>query len=354
MDSFKQNIEGVRQLIESGINKGRRGDFTEEGVSGDFEDVFTLKMTDEELLDLKRQWENKSAPYTEKIKSKQITNKHYYLGTQRQNVTATESMTVSSNIIFEAEETFIPQALSKNPEPVVWSDNTDEGKNASNEIKTMLQFHSDILCLRKKLGVMLRHWSIYYLGIVKHGWDTKSNDISTEIRKPKNFILDPDGYIDEYGNYVGNFLGEKIECTAERLITLFPKQRNYILIKSDGKLGTQLTRTEWWTDEYCFTTLGDIVLDKHRNEYFNYDKEETQTDEYGIETPNTVKGNNHFATPKMPYTFLSIFSLQEQPHDVTNLIEQNIANQNRINDRDEQIDKNLRHGNNSIAVSGKS
>jgi hypothetical protein len=56
----------------------------------------------------------------------------------------------------------------------------------------------------------------------------------------------------------------------------------------------------------------------------------------------------------MPFTLLSVFSLEEQPHDITNLIEQNIANQRRIIDRDVQIDKNLRFGNNSIAVSGVS
>jgi hypothetical protein len=56
----------------------------------------------------------------------------------------------------------------------------------------------------------------------------------------------------------------------------------------------------------------------------------------------------------MPYTFLSVFSLQERPHDVTNLIEQNIPNQDRINDRDDQISRNLRTGNNSIALSGLS
>lgn len=341
-DAFALNIGGVQNLIESGVNKTNSNSDIEEGVQGDYMDVLELPMSDEELLGLRDEWEGRYAGYGPKIKPRQEKNKLYYLGKQRSDSTQTDRV-VSSNLIFEAEETFIPQALSKNPEPVVWSDNTIEGKDASNDVKTMLQYHADVLCLRRKLGVMVRHWSIYFTGILKHGWDSKLNDIKCEIRKPQNFVLDPDGYVDEYGNFIGNFIGERIESTAKQLIELFPNHKEYVTIKTDGKLGTLATRTEWWTDEYCFTTFQDIVLDKHKNEYFNYEVPETDTPAPSI---------NHFGAPKMPYTFLSVFSLQERPHDITNLIEQNIANQDRINDRDDQISKNLRNGNNSIAVSG--
>ena len=340
-DSFAQNIAGVKDLIQSETNKVKNDTGTEEGVEQSV-DVLELSMTDSELLRLKDIWKGRYDQYYPSIKTKQENNKKYYLG--RQHTTGDSDIGVSSNYIFEAEETFIPQALSKNPEPVVWSDNTAEGKEASNDIKTMLQYHADVLCLRKKLGVMVRHWSVYYLGVLKHGWDAKNKDIKLDIRKPKNFILDPEGYVDEYGNFVGLFLGEVFEYTAEKLIEQFPKHKDYVTIKVDGKMGTKCAVTEWWTDEYCFTTFQDVVLDKHKNEFFNYG----QKDAIGEEVP----GQNHFATPKMPYTFLSVFSFQEQPHDVTNLIEQNVPNQDRINDRDEQISRNLKSGNNSIALSG--
>ena len=352
-DSFAQNILGVSDLVNSGDNKVLKNGIQEEGVQGEEVDVLHLPMSDDELLSLKQSWEINSNSYISKIKPRQEQNKLYYTGRQN-NAKGSENSTVSSNLIFESEETFIPQALSKNPEPVVWSDNTEEGKEASNQIKTMLQYHADVLCLRRKLGVMVRHWSIYFLGVVKHGFDIESDDIVTDIRKPQNFILDPNGYIDEFGNFVGDYLGERIESTAKSLINLYPEHTGYIVAKVDGKLGTNVVRTEWWTDEYCFTTFEDVVLDKHKNQFFNYDKTEKYTDEYGLESKSVTPGRNHFARPKMPYTFLSVFSLQEQPHDVTNLIEQSIPNQNRINDRDFQISRNLRSGNNSIAVSGKS
>lgn len=356
-DSFALNIQGVSDLVQSPDNKTSVGDFSNnEGVKGAYEDVLDLPMEDEELLKLKSEWELKHDGYYPKVKPRQERNKLYYAGRQNQSDGQADKV-IGSNLIFEAEETFIPQALSKNPEPVVWSDDTDEGKKASNDVKTMLQYHADVLCLRRKLGVMTRHWSVYLTAVVKHGWDSKivdgveKGDIKTDIRKPKNFVFDPDGYVDEYGNFVGEFLGERIDSSAKKLIELYPEHKDYITEKAEGKLGTKLVRTEWWTDEYCFTTLQDKVLDKHKNQYFNYAATE-QTDEEGNVTQSATPAVNHFASPKMPYTFLSVFSFQETPHDTTNLIEQNVPNQDRIVERDAQISKNLRNGNNGLVLSG--
>ncbi len=336
-DAFQLNIDGVADLVGTGVNKLGDQIHEQEGVSGDEIDELELKMDDDELLKLRDNYENKYAPYEVKITPRTKQNRAYLFGTQKQS-TGLGSKTVPSNLLFEATATFVPQALAKNPEPVVWSDNTEEGKEASNDIKTMLQFHADILCLRKKLGVMVWHWGVYFIGVLKHGWDSEINDISSELRKPSNFVLDPDGYINEFGDFKGEFLGERIQRTAQELADLYLKHKDYITTKVGGHMGTLVTSTEWWTDKYCFTTFGQRVLDKHKNEFFNYDKEK----------------KNHFATPKMPYTFLSVFSLQEQPHDFTNLIEQNIANQDRINERDRQIEKNLAHANNALLMDDKS
>lgn len=354
VDPFKANILGVANLVNSSDNKELNNSGLEEGTEGEPEDVLALPMKNEELLDLKVEWENKSNTYLPKIKARQDTNKLYYQGIQKAATGASGAKIVPNNLIFEATETYIPQALAKNPEPVVWSDNTEEGKAASNDIKTMLQYHADTLCLRKKLGVMVRQNGIYFLGVVKHGWDAKTNEIKTELRKPQNLILDPDGYIDEFGNFVGAFLGERIETTAEKLIEQFPKHKEYILIKANGKLGTQLVYTEWWNDEFCFSTFLEIILDKHKNEFFNYDKTTKGVDLQGNATQTVTPGKNHFAIPKMPYTFLSVFSLQESPHDMTTLIEQSIPNQDRVNERDTQIEKGLASATNAILLSGQS
>lgn len=351
-DSFTQNIQGVSNLISDDTNKVTSSENPSEGIDGDYEDILELPMADTELLALKEEWETKSNGYKPKIEARQKRNRAYLRGVQR-NMTTQDDRVVPSNLLFEATATFVPQALAENPEPVVFSDNTEQGKLASNDLKTMLQYHADILCLRQKLGQMVWHWSIYFIGVVKHGWDEKTNDITTEIRKPQNFLLDPEGFVDEFGDFKGEFLGERIQTTAKKLIEKFPKHSTYITLKANGKLGTKLTYTEWWTDEYCFTTFEDQVLDKHKNEFFNYE-EKPEKNEFGSEILSATPTINHFAIPKMPYTFLSVFSLQEQPHDFTNLIEQNIANQDEITNRDAQIDKNLASANNSVALSGTS
>lgn len=347
---FNQNIQGVANLVGDDTNKTFSDKEVSDGVVGQPIDELALNMSDDKLISLSKKWEAIYAPYEGKIKPLQDLNKAYYLGKTDNG----SDRVKSANLIFEAEETFIPQALSKNPEPVVWSDNTNEGKTASDDIKTMLQYQAYSQNLRRKLGVMVRHWSIYYIGVMKHGWDKKINDIKSELRKPKNFILDPDGYVNENGDFVGKFLGERITSTAEELVSMFPKHKMTITLKVDGKLGTEVVRTEWWTDEYCFTKFGEIILDKHKNPYFNYDKMETSNDEYGNEIHSVTPGKNHFGQSKMPYTFLSVFSLQEKPHDITNLIEQSIPNQDRITEREIQISRNLAAGNNSMTLSGLS
>ncbi len=333
-DPFALNIQGVEDLVGSPTNKVSDSFHQQEGIMSEEIDELELDMSDRELLSLRNGYENKSAPYMGRIEPRQKQNKTYLYGTQKQG-TGVTSKTTPSNLLFEATATFVPQALAKNPEPVVFSDNTEEGKTSSNDIKTVLQFLAMTLGLRKKLGLMVWHWSIYFTAVMKYGWDSKTNEISCEVRKPSNFVLDPDGYINEFGDYNGDYLGERIKSTAQELADLFPDHKDYIIEKVSMKMGTQVVRTEWWTNDYCFTTYEDEVLDKHKNEFFNYSDEKP----------------NHFAAPKMPYTFLSVFSMQEQPHDFTNLIEQNIANQDRINERDKQIEKNLAHGNNSIVVS---
>lgn len=344
-DSFQLNIDGVANLVGSGMNKLAPNSELLDGTTGELIDQLGLNMDDEELIRLSGRWETKSSPMMSKILPRQNRNFTYYLGQQLEQA---DGKVVGSNLIFEAEETFIPQALSKNPDPVVWSDDTPEGQEASNQIKTMLQYQAHTKGLRAKLGVMVRHWSVYYIGIKKYGWSIEDNDFIDEVRKPKNFILDPDAYIDEFGNYVGAYLGEKIECSASDLIKMYPEHTAVITLKVDGQLGTQVVRTEWWTDKYCFTKFGEIILDKHKNPFFNYETKDK--DEYGVETVTPAK--NHFAKPRMPYTFLSVFSMQEQPYDVTTLIEQSIPNQDRIVDRDIQISKNLAAGNNAIVLSG--
>lgn len=356
-DPFFLNVEGVRQLVESDVNKhGGDSSNSPEGAEGDKIGVLELPMTDEKLLKLRDDYEKAYAPYETKYKDRVKKNKESYLGSLASGQWIQGEDVIAANLQFEAEETFLAAALSKNPEPVVYADNTPEGNAVSTAVKTMLGFHADQLNIRRKLSIMVRQWSIYHLGVVKYGWNTKINDVEVEIRKIQDFVFDPHGYVEADGSF-SSWLGERITVTAEKLIDMFPKHKAYITLLVDGKLGTDCVYTEWWTDEYCFSTFKDVVLDKHKNEFFKYEEPviDPATGQTAINPidgqPIIQKPRNHFAVPIKPYTFLSVFSLCEQPHDITGLIEQNIPNQNRITRQTEQIDYNIASANNSFILS---
>lgn len=325
---------------------------------GEFTDELDLKLDDDELLALSRKWTANYQSYESKVKPRQEKNKAYYLGRQGAGSPTVSDDSISANLIFEAEETFLPAALAKNPEPVVFCDNTPEGNKIATAVKTMLQYHADTLVLRRKLTLMTRKWTIDMLGVVKHGWDSDIDDIKLEVRDAKNFIFDVEGYVDSYGDFVGA-LGERIKVTAKTLMDLYPKHREYVSLVANGMLGTEVTYTQWWNDDYTFTTFKGRVLEKSKNPFFNYPKEvprldslgQPTQDESGQEVMEESKGNNHFGKPKKPYTFLAVFTFGDEPFDVTGLIEQNIPNQRRVSRRTDQIDYNLSRQNNSMVFS---
>lgn len=345
-DPISQNIAGVNNLVSSRINKLSEGGTTQqEGPTGEFEPTLSLDLEDDTLLRLARSWEQKYAPYEKDIKSRQEKNLKYYLGKQREGgYEATDNEPIGANLIFEAEETFLPAALSRNPEPVVWSASQEAPDDKlARSVKSMLQYHGDTLCLRQKLSRGVRMWSLFFLGVWKHGWDAGTDDITLETRDPREFIFDPDGFVDPKGRFVG-YLGERIKTSAETLSSLYPEHAEYIEATVEGKLGTEVTYTQWWDDTYTFSTYRNRVLEKSKNPHFNYSGE---SDIDGV--PQAAY--NHFPIPLKPYTFLSVFTIGTQPHDLTGLIEQNIPNQRRISRRTIQIDYNLSRQNNSTIFS---
>ena len=358
-DPFSLNISGVSDLVSNDTNKtdfNRNG--LNEGPVGEKYGALTLSMSDEALLKLREEWEKRYSTYETKIKAVFERNKESYIGKRPNGQWLTDSeIPIAANLQFEAEETFLASALSKNPEPVVYSDDTPEGDTISRSVRVMLQYHADQLVLRRKLALMVRQWSIYHLAVLKHGWNKQVNDVMIENRKIQDFIFDPNGYVDAYGDFIG-YLGERIKLSAEKLIELFPEHKAKITESVKGELGTEVKYTEWWSadDSYTFITYQNIILDKYKNPYFNYPEpvRDPVTGEVSVNGNGSEleqEGKNHFAVPKKPYTFLSVFSLQEQPHDITSLVEQNIPNQNRIRRRTEQIDYNTNAANNAYAFS---
>jgi hypothetical protein len=312
----------------------------------------TLQMDDAELLALKRDWMKAWEPYEAEIKQIQDQNEEYWLGKQ---FGCTEGPI--DNLVFESLETFLPIATRPKADPLVESDNTEEGNAVADKVRKMLGYVSDTLSYNLKLKQVARFWALYLLGVMKVGWSEKEDDITCVALRPQKLILDPTATIEEC-EYQGYYIGEHMEDIASDLVARFPGKAELIKNKVHNKMGTKVPYILWTTDDYLFWTMDEEVLDKIKNPHWNYDtttEPRQSVDEFGmpVEVPGEpVEGINHFKSRKKPYIFLSIFSIGKRPHDATNLIKQNIPLQDLINKRLKQIDHNADNANGGIAVSG--
>lgn len=355
------------------INKQSRQDAseTEVGVVSEKVPELTLDMKDEDIVKLTNKWESvwmnstKRNEWLQKIEE----NEKYWLGKHHDSLKADKSRPMVDNLIFESLETFLPQATRRNPEPLVEIHSTSQTEEPNpaydkykEKLKNRLADLADENKLRLKLKKSARHWAIYHLGVAKFGWDMDKDIPSIRNVRPKKLILDPDAVIDEDG-YSGDRVGEYRKMRASLLMDIIEnsdggtkdgKKKIQEVIDKENN-GTEIQFIEWWTMEYMCWKLGDTILMKIKNPHWNYDKEveDNEVDEYGAEIEQTkqVKGINHFPVPKMPYIFLSVFNLGDQPMDKTGLIQQNLSNQDLINKRNKQIDKNADNMNGGAVVS---
>jgi len=357
-------LDGFLSLGKN-INKGLNTDQTDEmnGVVSPLIDELELPISDDELILLTKQWEHRWNESEVKKVWEEMSdeNEKYWKGDQYKGLSP-EDRPLQDNAIFEALETFLPQATRRNPEPIVelaFSEPKDEQTEIlARTFEHRLAELADTLKLRLKIKRVARLWAIYLLGVAKVGWSGVTQDITVKVIRPKKLILDPDAIIDEDG-YSGKYIGERRRMEAGLLARMMPEKKSVISKLVDGKMGTDVQFIEWWTDEYYCWTVRDEVLLKKKNPNWNYDQEEKTeegVDDYGQPTQNVVPavpGQNHFPAPKIPYIFLSIFNLGKQPIDDTSLITQNLSTQDLINKRLRQIDKNADKMNNGAVISGE-
>lgn len=323
-------------------------------------DEYESSLSEKEIIELTAEWKRTYAAYYSDIDKTQQLAFAYWIGQHRTEEPTTSNINVASkdvtdNLIFEAVETFLPIATRANPDPLVSADPSETGQKIAKDIKVALVNWADEQKLRRKLARMTRHWVLNRLGVGKMVWDVATKTIKLETVNARRMIFDKDGYIDEGGRFVGEYLGEKKKETAQRLSEMFPKKREYIVKQCHGKMGTKLEYVEWWyRGRDNFYTQEDEVLGKYKNPNWNYDGETIEIDpETQAEMPVLVQGTNHLKEPRDPYVFLSVFSTGLHPHDDTSLILQNIPIQDLINRRYRQLDRNIEGMNNGMVVSGK-
>lgn len=344
------NISGVESLF-SGFNSSS-DDVSKEGdgvLASPRQPLLALDMEDSELLALARQWRRTYDTYYKEIQDRQEDNYQYWLGKQKGSSGVNSRGT--DNVIFESVETLLPIVSRQNPEPYIHADNTEEGDVLSEMTSEILFAKADETRLKSKIKTVARDWALYFLGCMKMGWKEEVNDMYFQVIDPTKLILDPTGYFDG-GEFIGRYIGEKKTATAQELSETFPEHKDAIKALATDQMGTVLNYVEWWTNDYVFWQFQSIILDKRQNPYWNGSEEKKTMDEYGVEQVVSTDGVNHFATPKMPYTFLSVFNTGKQPHDETSLVEQVKSLQDIVHKRLRQIDKNADETNNGWVFNG--
>ena len=367
------------------VNKLHTGDQkdTKQGIVSAKLPELTLEMPNEDISKLTQKWLkiwDESPGKAEWLKMCE-DNENYWIGKQFDIPKGSKERPNVDNLIFESLETYLPQVTRRNPDPVVSLDQGEDGTDSSNQylvkVKTKLGNIADKSKLRLKLKRTARNWGIYLIGAVKYGWDLDKDIPAVRVIRPKKLILDPDAWIDEDG-YTGNRVGEYRKMEASKLLAIIGEPSveaegevfdeatqksnseladgiKFVKEKVKDDLATDIQFIEWWTKEYMCWTIESHVLLKRKNPHWNYDRTDSQeiVDDFGgvSVSENEVLGINHFQTPQMPYSFLVVFNLGDQPMDKTSLISQNLANQDRINKRNKQIDKNADNMNEGLVVS---
>lgn len=356
--------------LSKNINKvnGKLSNETDDGVVSPLYPELTLNITNEELVKLTQKWEkawNDSEVFSNWQK-KSTENENYWLGKHFVKPEIDKTRALVDNVIFEALESYLPQVIHANPDAMVaLKDQNDQDQGHLAFVDTLQDQLGDIadeLNFRLKLKKASRFWAIHLVGVAKLGWDLTRDIPTVKIIRAAKMIFDPDSTVDEDG-YSGNFLGEHRKLQASVLIKILEEvdaETGAVdaikkLVKEN--LDTEVGFKEFWTNDYMCWVMENTVLLKKKNPHWNYEQQvpDTAVDDFGTETPTTktIPGVNHLPSPKIPYVLLSVFNLGTQPIDDTSLIGQNLANQDVINKRAKQIDKNADNTNNGIVVSGE-
>lgn len=351
-----QNMEGYFSLGKD-VNKAKDKDSLggKEGIVSALVPELDLDAKDEDIIARTTEWTQNWTDYLAGDLSKmRADNKKYWLGKHHSHqAQQSEKRPMVDNVIFEANENFLAECTQQDPDPVVTSDNTPEGNKLADHVQKMLIDWADTCHLKLKIRSAGRDWMINLLGAIKMTWNQVSNNIDIERINPNLLILEPDACINEGAEYTGHYLGQNRKERASWLVERFPDKAEWIKGQVDGKMGTKLGFTEWWTaDSELFYTCKTEVLGKSKNPHWNYNTTKESNDDFGAPITVDVTGKNHFKIPPIPFSFISVYTLGEHPHDETSLITQALSLQDIVNKRLKQMDKNADNANSGLIVAG--
>lgn len=274
-----------------------------------------------------------------------------------------------SNRIFTDTETVINSITANPPKPnLIPGRDTPEAKELARLQEQYFINKYNELNIRDTLRKGLRKLYKTRLIVIKPFWNAKLNDFDCKSIDPNKVRFGKRATKEDESE----FAIEEVETDLQALIDLFPDKKKQILEKkglSEAQLLTEnpdITYKEAHFGDYVCFKFEDIILDKRKNPYWDWDgvlitqEEQVNLAQAGDrkqilqqamseqgqrkQTPDQFKAYkfNHFDHPRKPYIFATVLSDDACPIGDTSFIEQAIPLQESLDRRKQQIDDNAR------------
>lgn len=373
-------------------------------------DPLRLELDDQDFVDVMKEQIKLSQDFFKKkdVYKRRETLMEYYLGQQIKTLEDKKLLKdhetrYLDNLIWEAEQTLKPIALSRIPDLLVKPGRqTPDSKELAESLTEVINNQMRKRETRRVLGMAYRHRPLNFIGIIKYFWNKEKGrhgDYEYQCVHPKLVDFDHRAPVADANDM--SWIVHYYDLNIKEIFIRFPNAKAEYTkkmglseddIKSEKKLATPITIAEiWFTwfekngDKYekvegtAWVDLKkDFVFKKMRNPnwdwegekiLFNYNEETGEAREINeMELRDTLMGfgnmegqlrgrtiyRNHFEQPEKPFIFLAYEQMGEMPLDVTSRVEQVIYLQDNVNKRGKQISDIASHARGKNVFSAES
>jgi len=342
-------------------------------------DPLSLDLSDYELVQVinKRVTDSKAHFSKHNISTRQDKNLKYLVGNQVDESSLKDfNVRYMDNILYEAEASIKPIALSRLPDLIVKQGGEgEESKKAAQDLSEIINNDIRRRENRKVLSIAFKHIPIYLTAIIKAVWNPekgKHGDYEFINVNPKDIVFDHT--VKSNNTEDMDFIAEEIELSVKEVIMRFPEAEEGLLselgmntIPSEGQLASKIKYLEVWFTWYkkdgakyervegLVCKFRNIILKKMKNPNWDWEGD-TNTFTYNTKLQERVQPqedemrdmvmspedspleqqtekiyHNHFENPRKPYIVLGYDQYNLGPYDATSRIEQNIYLQDNVN-----------------------
>lgn len=348
-----RNIRDKKERIDEGADQERKE------VSLDLPDEEIVQLIDEDIRD--------AMPLYNEQKQRMNDNEDYYLGEQLDKKVFSYELPQDENILYRNVETVISIITAKRREPIVIpSQDTDESKSLRDKTQKHLTWKWSDDDMQIKFEDWVRHAQMSPIAVFKIRYDQSTDDYTVENKRPQQIVIDKDALNEDDAAFICELKQDKMS----KVISMFPKAKSELQEAFGKEGGTRIRYLEYWTDELVVWKVGQILLEKKENPYWNWDDDkknkqgktqrERNLKKLRKRWQEQTKGEkletillNYFDKPKKPYVILSLKNLGGSIYGDTTDFEQGKILQDIVNRRKRQIDRHAQHALGRLAISNQ-